>query len=37
MRYPPILALAVLVSMAVPFASTGGPCYFYPPNVWYCY
>jgi hypothetical protein len=36
MRY--FLATAiVLATVAVTYAAYAGPCYFYPPNVYWCY
>jgi hypothetical protein len=33
-----VLVLAVLAGIAAPVASAhAGPCYFYPPNVYWCY
>lgn len=33
-----LLALTVLSGLAAPIASAeAGPCYFYPPNVYWCY
>ena len=40
-----VLTLSILSALAVPLVAISaattpahaGPCYFYPPNVWWCY